>query len=118
MAANVPAASAYSGLTEYGYDGNGVATACKNQLVQEQSARAGGYTNSFAYDAVGNPTTFKGSSHAFNSDNQDTANTYDGNGNPTTYEATAMAYDGENHLTAVGSNLTAGYNADGLRAWK
>ena len=41
----------YSGLTSFQYDARG-------QLLQEQSARAGGYTNTHAYDAAGNPTTF------------------------------------------------------------
>jgi RHS repeat-associated protein len=47
---------------------------------------------------------------------------YDQAGNPTTYQNVTMAYEAESHLTQVGPNsapaLTAGYNGDGLRAWK
>ncbi len=113
VTASLPAATAYGGLTSYTYDSN-------NQLTQESSARSGSYTNSFAYDSAGNPTTFKGTANFFNADNQNTAAgyVYDGNGNPTTYKGTAFSYDAENRVTAIGSLLTAGYRADGLRAWK
>ena len=47
---------------------------------------------------------------------------YDHNGNPTLYQNIAMAFDPENHLTRIGASgsphITAGYNGDGLRAWK
>lgn len=35
-----------------------------------------------------------------------------------TYAGSTLGFDRENRLTAVGSNWTAGYRADGLRAWK
>jgi RHS repeat-associated protein len=86
------------------------------QLTQESSTRAGGYTNNFSYDSAGNATSFKGTSHSFNSNNQDTGNSYDGNGNPTTYSGTTCTFDPENRMTAFGSALTATYRGDGLRA--
>src|SRR6185312_9456493 len=67
-----------------------------------------------------NPTTFKGVVQTYNADNQNSAssNVWDGNGNPTTYKGTGFSFDAENRVTAVGSLLTAGYTAEGLRAWK
>jgi RHS repeat-associated protein len=109
--ANIAAAPSLSGLTTFGYDPKG-------QILQEQSTKNGGYTYSFGFDLAGNPTTFKGTVHAFNSSNQDSANTYDGSGNPTIYQGVGMTFDAENRLASVGSALTAGYRADGLRAWK
>lgn len=111
----VPSApSAFSGQTAYAYD-------AKDQLLQEQSTRNGGYTNAFAYDAAGNPTTSRGvSGNTFNPDNQITNGgfAYDGAGNPTTYQGVGLAFDPENRLTQYGSALTAGYNGDNLRGWK
>ncbi len=43
---------------------------------------------------------------------------YDGNGYPTTWSGTSLAFDVENRMTAYGTTLTAGYRGDGLRAWK
>ncbi|MGQ9881033.1 MAG: hypothetical protein ACUVSV_09260 [Armatimonadota bacterium] len=43
---------------------------------------------------------------------------YDGNGNPVLYKGVGLQFDGENRLVAYGGVLTAGYNGDGLRAWK
>jgi RHS repeat-associated protein len=112
VAASLPGFASYGGLTSYQYDS-------KDQLTQETSARNGGYTGTFAYDAAGNPTTFKGLPHLFNSDNQDQANVYDGNGNPSTYQGVPLTFDPENRLTSVGAAvLTAGYTGGGLRAWK
>jgi len=87
---------------------------------QEASARLGGYTQTFASDPADNLTTFKGSTQTFNSDNQQTGTgfAYDGNGNPTTYKSTALGFDVANRMTSLGSSWTAGYRADGLRAWK
>ncbi|HEV2473538.1 MAG TPA: RHS repeat-associated core domain-containing protein, partial [Chthonomonadales bacterium] len=45
------------------------------------------------------------------------ADTFDGNGNPTTYNGTTLTFDPENRMTAYGTAMTAGYRADGLRAW-
>ncbi|HEV2473913.1 MAG TPA: RHS repeat-associated core domain-containing protein, partial [Chthonomonadales bacterium] len=56
--------------------------------------------------------------NTFNADNQNTADTFDGNGNPTTYNGTTLTFDPENRMTAYGTAMTAGYRADGLRAWK
>jgi RHS repeat-associated protein len=55
-----------------------------------------------------------------NSNNQQTGTgfAYDGNGNPTTYNGTTLTFDPENRMTSYGTVLTAGYNGDGLRAWK
>ena len=104
--------TANDGKTTYSYDN-------KDQLTGEQSSRAGSYTNSFAYDAAGNPTTFRGAANTFNTDNQFTNSgyVYDGNGNPTTYQGAAVSFDEENRLTGAGL-LTADYRGDGLRGWK
>lgn len=113
LTASVPAAPSLSGVTSYLYD-------TKNQLTQEQTTRNGGYTDVLGYDAAGNPTSFKGTTKTYNSNNQQTATgmAYDGNGNPTTYNATTLNFDQENRLTAHGTALAAGYMGDGLRAWK
>ena len=104
--------TANDGTTTYSYDS-------KDELTQEHSTRAGGYTDSFAYDLAGNPTTFRGAANTFNTDNQFASSgyVYDGNGNPTTYQGTALAFDEENRLTGAGT-LTAGYQGEGLRGWK
>ena len=111
ITSTVPGVAAFSGTTNYQHD-------AKLELTSEQSQRAGGYTNSFGYDGAGNPTTWKGATQTFNAANQNTAFGYDGNGNPTTYKGNALTFDVENRLTAYGSVLTAGYRADGQRAWK
>lgn len=108
---SLTAAPAYGGQTNYTYDS-------KNEITQEASTRGGGYTNNFGFDGAGNPTTFKGIAGTFNSDNQSTLYTHDGNGNPTTYKGVTYAYDAENRITAIGTVLTAGYAASGMRAWK
>jgi RHS repeat-associated protein len=72
----------------------------------------------FAYDNAGNPTTWKGAGQTFNPDNQNNAQAYDTDGNPTSWQGNALTFDGANHLTAIGNVLTAGYTAEGLRAWK
>ena len=85
------------------------------------SGRAGGYSNSYAFDLVGNPTSWKNTPQTFNSANQNTQNatlTFDGNGNPAGFSGTALNWDVNDNLFAFGNVLTAGYNADGLRAWK
>ena len=111
--ASIPGASSLSGTTGYTYD-------TKDQITQETSTRNGGFTDNFAYDSAGNPTTFKGVTKTYNSDNQQTGAgfSHDGNGNPTTYSGTTLTFDPENRMTVYGSVLTAGYNGDGLRAWK
>jgi len=114
LTANVPSYSNYSGTTNYSYDG-------KNELTEESSTRNGGFTNNFAYDTAENPTTFRNASgKTYNTDNQPTTSgfSYDGDGNPTTYSGASLTFDVENRLTSVSTELTAGYGADGLRAWK
>jgi RHS repeat-associated protein len=111
LTASIPAVPAYGGTTSFTYDS-------KDQLTQEASTRAGGYTSNFVYDSAGNATTFKGVGRSFNTDNQDTAYTFDNNGNPTTYKGNTLTFDVENRMTAYASTLTAGYNGDDLRAWK
>ncbi|HLH80207.1 MAG TPA: RHS repeat-associated core domain-containing protein [Chthonomonas sp.] len=86
--------------------------------MSEQSTRNGGYTESFGYDGVGNPTTFRGVGQTYNADNQNVANTYDGDGNPVVYKGVGMSYDPENRLIGVGSSWSAGYDGEGLRVWK
>ncbi|HLK60970.1 MAG TPA: RHS repeat-associated core domain-containing protein, partial [Chthonomonadaceae bacterium] len=113
MTASMPAVPADGGLTTYAYDS-------KNELTQEQSARAGGYTDNCVFDLAENPTTFRGATNTFNTDNQITNSgyAYDGNGNPSTYQGATLAFDEENRLTGVGASFTADYTGDGLRAWK
>jgi RHS repeat-associated protein len=112
VTADLPGVPAYSGLTTYQYD-------TKDQLLQEQSARSGGYTNTFGYDNAGNSTTFKGSAHVYNANNQDVTNVYDDRGNPLVYRGLPLTFDAENRLTSAGGALlTAGYTGHGLRAWK
>ncbi|GBC94857.1 tRNA3(Ser)-specific nuclease WapA [bacterium HR16] len=113
MTVSFPAQPNLAGATNYAYD-------LKNQLLSEQSTRAGGYTFSFGYDAAQNPTTFKGQPRTYNANNQliGTGFAYDGNGNPVLYKGVNLSFDPENRMTAYGSILTAGYNGDGLRAWK
>ncbi len=103
----------YTGTKAYEYD-------TKDRLTSEARSGSGPFSFTFAYDAAGNPTTFKGASRTYNIDNQRTSSSsyvYDGNGNPTTYAGSTLAYDRENRLTSAPS-LTAGYRADGLRAYK
>ena len=89
-------------------------------VTADETSTSGGFTDNFAYDTAGNPTTFKGVTKSYNSNNQQTGTgfAHDGNGNPTTYAGTTLAFDPENRMTVYGSVLTAGYNGDGLRAWK
>jgi RHS repeat-associated protein len=109
--ANIASAPTYGGITNWAYS-------TQDRLLSEQSSRNGGYTETFAYDAAGNPVTFKGISQAFNSVNENTANVYDADGNPTVYHGSTCVWDPSNHLTSYGSGFTAGYRGDGLRAWK
>ncbi|HEV2471965.1 MAG TPA: RHS repeat-associated core domain-containing protein [Chthonomonadales bacterium] len=111
MIASLPGVTGYSGTTQYTYNS-------EDELTQETSTRLGSYTNSFGYDSAFNPTTFRGAANTFNADNQNTADTFDGNGNPTAYNGTTLTFDPENRMTAYGTAMTAGYRADGLRAWK
>jgi RHS repeat-associated protein len=113
VTASIPGAISLSGTTVYSYDS-------KDQITQETSTRNGGFTDNFGYDSAGDPTTFKGVTKTYNSNNQQTGTGYgyDGNGNPTTYGGTTLTFDPENRMTAFGAVLTAGYNGDGLRAWK
>jgi RHS repeat-associated protein len=113
VTASIPGATSLNGTTGYAYD-------TKDQVTQETSTRNSGFTDNFGYDSAGNPTSFKGVTKTYNSKNQQTASgfAYDGNGNPTTYSGTALTFDPENRMTGFGSVLTAGYNGDGLRAWK
>lgn len=113
ITANIPGAAVLNGVTTYQSDS-------KDQITQEISTRNGGFTDNFGYDPAGNPTSFKGVTKSYNPNNQQTGSgfVYDGNGNPTTYSDTTLTFDPENRMTSYGSSLTAGYNGDGLRAWK
>jgi hypothetical protein len=48
--------------------------------------------DNFGYDPAGNPTSFKGITKAYNSNNQQTGTgfSHDSNGNPTNYGGTTM----------------------------
>jgi RHS repeat-associated protein len=113
VTANVPILPSLSGTTTFTYD-------ARNQLLEELSNRNGGFTDSFGFDFAGNPTTFRGITKNYNSNNQQTGAsfTYDGNGNPITYNGVALTFDPEDHLNSHGSTLTAAYRGDKLRAWK
>ncbi len=113
VTSGVTGQAALSGATAYTYD-------AKDQLTQESSARVGGYTNNYAYDPAGNPTTFKGAARTYNAKNQltNTGFGYDSNGNPTTYNGLAATFNVNDCLTSLGAQLTAGYTGGGLRAWK
>ena len=112
---------AQTGKTSYTYD-------AVAQLTQEQwgPANGGTQTQTAVFDATGNPTSFQGTPHTFNGGNQftDAGFSYDHNGNPTSYKGDALAFNIDNALTSytrAGNptpTLTAGYTADGLRAWK
>ena len=101
---------------------------CVKKLRTEVSARAGSWNHTHAYDAAGNLTTLRGQSRTYDYQNQLTGGTglgsfeYDERGNPTTFNGVSLSWDEQNNLTTVGSatspTLTAGYSADGLRAWK
>jgi len=51
------------GSVSYTYDS-------KNQLTAKSSTRGSGISTTFAFDSVGNPTTFQGATKSFNNDNQ------------------------------------------------
>ena len=92
----------------------------RGQLTGESNPRVSG-GGSFDYDNAGNPTTFRGVPQASpTADNQPGGNTYDGNGSPTTYNGLTYTYDAERRLTSIPGKaaFSAGYRADGLRAWK
>jgi RHS repeat-associated protein len=120
------AAGSRKGMTVYDGDYTGTVSYLynsRNQLAHETSTRVGGTLDQgFGYDSAGNPTTLRGTPNLpYNRDNQRTGTgtyVYDGNGNPTTYKGTTLTFDVENRMTAYGNALTAGYNGNGLRAWK
>lgn len=113
VTASIPSATGLDGTTTYTYDS-------KDQLDQETSTRNGGLNDGFSYDSSGNPSSFKGATKSYNSNNQETGTGfgYDGNGNPTTYGGTTLTFDPENRMIGYGSALSAAYTGDGLRAWK
>ena len=125
-------AGTLNGTTTYSYDG-------RNELTGETTSRYYGTntSNTYQYDGVatgtttgaGNGTSVKGTGFGYNaaghvgdnqmaSDTQSHSYAFDGNGNPTTWKSAALTFDVENRMTAYGTSLTAGYNGDGLRAWK
>lgn len=89
-------------------------------IKREQSTRGAGFNHTFGYDSAGNPTTFKGTSQSFNTNNQQTGAgfSHDADGNPTTYKGTSLSFDSENRLTAYGSQTTASRCGDGPRLFK
>jgi len=111
----------FIGTTNYSYDN-------KDQLLNESSTRYSPRNDTFGYDAMGNPTSWKGGTRSFNSNNQETTGgtsqfSYDGNGNAVKYKGNTLTFDEENHMTSFttpsGSTpLRATYRSDDLRAWK
>jgi len=116
FSSSFPGASSLSGTTTYGYD------PYKFRLTSETSPATSGSNQAFAYDGAGNPTTFANTSGlTFDPDNQRTGTgfAYNYNGNPTNYNGLSTTFDPTNHATTFGVNqLSCGYGADGLRAWK
>ena len=106
LTTNVPGVSNYTGDLDLTYD-------TKDRRTGDQSARGWSYNHSFAYDTSGNPTTFKGTSLSFNSDNQRTGTgfSYDGNGNPIGRGLTRGPYAGSpvaRELPALGDLVDHG----------
>ena len=116
--AAIAGSASYSGTTTFSYEDNAAHDA-QSRLTGEASTRLGGYSQNHAYDAAGNPTTFKSvTGLSYNADNQLASNAYDGNGNASVYAGTAASYDPENRLIGFGTAMSASYNGDGLRASK
>ncbi|MHB9022612.1 MAG: Ig-like domain-containing protein [Armatimonadota bacterium] len=114
VAVSIPGVPDLTGTRSWGYD-------TKEQLTSDQYTGNSAYQHAFGYDNEGNITDYNGATLGYDNMNQLTTGglVYDDNGNPTVYTGGAqLAYDGENRLTAYGTALTAGYNGDGLRAWK
>lgn len=112
--ADVTGQSSHTGVVGYTYDSKDRLTCEDNQIGSET-------VNNFVFDSASNPTTIRSSSgKTYNSNNQrsNTGYSYDGNGNPTTYAGTSFAYDLESRLTSIGSTWSAGYRPDGLRGSK
>lgn len=137
---SVPGLPSEDGHSSYQYDDGGL------HLIQEDwSASLGGmsYTQDITFDLNGNLTQFShdipgyvGLTRAYNTANQWigyydaegnlTATdffTYDGNGNATTFRGNHLSFNNRNELTLYATSgnqpvLSAGYSADGLRAWK
>ncbi|HEV2471054.1 MAG TPA: hypothetical protein VGS41_00195, partial [Chthonomonadales bacterium] len=101
------APSGYSGVTTYTHD-------YKGQLLSEVSTRNGGYNNRFGYDNAGNPTTFRGTAHTFNANNQDISGSYDNNGSPYFWNGVAAYWDQENRLSGLNQGTSYWYSGDGL----
>jgi len=112
------------------YDAAGNETGVSATVQGATTATSYGYNDAFEvllpgsptnpYDGAGNPTTLRGVSNiGYNPGNELSSAGYDHNGNPTTYGGKPLVYDADNKLTNYDNGtLTAGYGADGLRAWK
>jgi len=111
VTASIPLATSLGGTTTFTRNS-------QDEITQETSTVSGGYSNSFGYDSALNPTTLRGTTKTYNTVNQPSGVTFDASGNQTGLGGSTLAYDAENRMTSFGSALTAGYRADGLRAWK
>ena len=111
--ADVTAMPALSGLLSYNYDTHG-------HLQEEQSTLGSGYDHTFNYDPDGNPAQLLGATASVNSTDEflNGGFSYDDNGNPLLYNSTALTFNVDDQVTQFGTQLTADYTADGLRAWK
>ncbi|MCX6379675.1 MAG: hypothetical protein NT023_09405, partial [Armatimonadetes bacterium] len=107
------AGAGYTGLTAYDYD-------FKDQITQEKSALAGGFTHNFGYDNAGNAIQFQNNAVPYNRNNQRAGIGYahDKAGNPSIFGGVGLQFDPENQMTTYGAAMAAGYRDDGLRAWK
>jgi len=119
MSISVPTVGSQTGTVSYSYT--------SGRMTQESGTRFGGYTNNFVYDGNGNPTSVWGQTRSYNNANQRTGTgwTYDNGGNQTGSGVGALkfAHDPDGHVTSMfytqgQPDFTAGYRADGLRAWK
>jgi len=67
-----------------------------------------GVVSQQVYDNAFNPTTLRSTAGlTYNADNQRTGDTYDGNGNPTSYSGTTLAYNSEHYQDSLNSYRSA-----------
>ncbi|MEO7718302.1 MAG: polymorphic toxin-type HINT domain-containing protein, partial [Capsulimonas sp.] len=88
-----------------------------DRLTNESTSQGSGANNNYSHDQANN-ANIRGSSNTFNLNNQIVGLNYDGAGNQTNDVGNTLGYDKDNNLTSYGSSITAGYGADGQRAWK
>lgn len=111
LSASVNGVSSQTGTATFTHDG-------LDRLTNEGGTR-GAPMGNIAYDNASNPTTFRGTSPSYNSNNQRTGTgwVYDGNGNPTNYNSRLASFDVFDRLASLGTPPVGyTYRADGLIA--